>query len=702
MFSSLRSGLTIFTASCLLLCACGGPRLNGTVAGPGTAPASFSVLPPPSALRCADFAPLDLRRLGAEYEHALPNAHVTDGAFTAAFAPDWQQPAGRFSDLAYAIYAFNIADFNLDPNLYVTLALHQNPTDAWIGLANFSRDRWDWFHMPADGAPLPFNQTQHMTVAGGLYAITLFTGTAPWTVDALRVGTVVAPVINAITPESGISGTQVTLQADVSGTAPFDYEWYDLAMGTPSTSSATAPVITLGAPGDYSYRLKVSNAAGSMDISRDFTVLPAPVDHWQHSWGGAGVDRAQAVAVDALGNVYVAGAALGFGSAAAAVTLKYSPVGELLWAKTWDGPSTEALQAAAIDTDGNLVLAGSTFSYGEGQDDVLLLKYAPDGTLLSQYTWGGLYQDAAVGLGFDASGNMYVAGNSASFTPSNKTGALLMKFSSGGSFEWATVWGGQSANEVTYSLAVDTAGNSFIAGSSVTYANQAFLLKCDASGGIVQQAGWQSSLPGASYFKSIALDQGTGDVYLAGDTPDGSLGAALLMRCNSSFNVQWAKTWPGNDIDRGNAVVYSAAGAIYFTGETWSHGPSPSANLFLIALNANGTLRHLIATWGIWDNNDGGTLKAEQGRALAVTASGAPVIVGSCENASAAWQTDTTTLIDVTGTVHVLDAYITPDAQIDGVLGVPAGATDWFISSGYVEDTGVGSENYAVLYGAPW
>jgi hypothetical protein len=88
---------------------------------------------------------------------------------------------------------------------------------------------------------------------------------------------------------------------------------------------------------------------------------------WTHTWGGPSNDYANAVAVDNSGNVYVAGSTASFGAGGTDVLiLKYSPLGTLLWTKTWGGSGNEAANAIAVGPDGFLYVTGSSSSFASG------------------------------------------------------------------------------------------------------------------------------------------------------------------------------------------------------------------------------------------------------------------------------------------------------------------------------------------------
>ncbi len=94
---------------------------------------------------------------------------------------------------------------------------------------------------------------------------------------------------------------------------------------------------------------------------------------WATDLGGTGNTLASGVAVDSAGNVDVAGSFTGtanFGTGNTTVSLTSSggtdaylaqlnATGNLVWAQNWGTTGNDAAQAIAVDTSGNIYLAGS-------------------------------------------------------------------------------------------------------------------------------------------------------------------------------------------------------------------------------------------------------------------------------------------------------------------------------------------------------
>ncbi len=135
--------------------------------------------------------------------------------------------------------------------------------------------------------------------------------------------------------------------------------------------------------------------------------------------------------------------------------------------KTWGGAYDAAGAGVAIDRLGNIYVAGSTDSFNTPQkvgthgyplDSVLLIKYDPSGNLIWERVWnGGYWADGGLGIATDSSGYVYVTGVTDSFGPLTCTSGspncqsshvFLLKFDSAGDLVWQRVWGDSSKGNV--------------------------------------------------------------------------------------------------------------------------------------------------------------------------------------------------------------------------------------------------------------
>jgi hypothetical protein len=649
--------------------------------------------PPPSTLHSASFATMDLVRFGQDFDPLLPHNKVTKFVDHASFLPQYSVPGGTFNKVAYALYHFKVTDFSFDPTVHFSFSMARDYSNAWVALADFTRDRWDWMRIPATGV-VTFDPARHFSTGWDMYVIPLFTGLEYWDLAAIRVGTITPPQINSISPLSGETGKSVKLVADVSGTAPFDYHWTFTGFGLPVESVAESPSVTLSSPGQHLFSLRVTNSAGTAGGGiYTFTVLP-PDPSWQHSMGGAMDDIPHDVAADGNGDVYVVGDSASFGSNGSAVILKYSMTGALTWVKKWDGPFTDTFHAVAIDADGNIIAVGGTDSYGAGHDDLLIVKYAPDGTLLSQQTWGGSGHDTATGIAVDQDGNIYITGWCTSFSAYGNYGVLLEKYDAALAFQWAWVWGSDQ-HDYAEDVAVDSTGNVYVTGLSLTYGGNGIVLKSDPSGTLTAQVTWDYLYPGNKHFYHLAVDAWD-NIFVIGDLPDGDIGNdPVILKYDTALHLAWARQWPGWNDDSGRGIAVDSNGIIYATGATLSHGESIGPDMFLLALDATGNLQSAF-TWGIAAGDTSGAMKYQQGQAVAILPGDDPVVASVCENMHAVWQNAYTSLLEVYGTEGNVIGSLVDNSGISGITGTATGAVDALIT-GYTVDTGYNTKDIGVI-----
>ena len=297
----------------------------------------------------------------------------------------------------------------------------------------------------------------------------------------------------------------------------------------------------------------------------------AGVLQWQKTWGGASGDRAYGVAVDASGNVYVTGYTWSFGAGSFDVfLLKYSSAGVLQWQKTWGGTSDDEGYGVAVDASGNVYVTGYTWSFGAGMYDVFLLKYSSAGVLQWQKTWGGASGDDGSGVAVDASGNVYVTGDTKSFG-AGQGDVFLLKYSSAGVLQWQKTWGG-GGNDIGSGVAVDASGNVYVTGDTKSFgagSDDAFLLKYSSAGVLQWQKTWGGG--GNDIGRGVAVDA-SGKVYVTGytDSFGACQGDVFLLKYSSAGVLQWQKTWGGASGDDGSGVAVDASGKVYVTGYTFS------------------------------------------------------------------------------------------------------------------------------------
>src|SRR5918993_4691394 len=189
---------------------------------------------------------------------------------------------------------------------------------------------------------------------------------------------------------------------------------------------------------------------------------------------GGGGGQADAVAVDAAGNVYAAGyIAEGeiFSTNYDYLVVKFGPDGAQRWAQRYDGPgvNSDFAEQVVVDAAGDVYATG--FSYGADHDyDWATLKFAADGTLRWERRLDapGRSDDRAADMALLPDGNVVVSGVTqpgGEQFPDND--AETVAYDPQGTIAWQARWSDTAAShEIVSDLDVDASGRIAITGTT--------------------------------------------------------------------------------------------------------------------------------------------------------------------------------------------------------------------------------------------
>lgn len=299
----------------------------------------------------------------------------------------------------------------------------------------------------------------------------------------------------------------------------------------------------------------------------------APAFGWANHVGGVNDECGRSIALDAGGNVYVAGtfsATADFDPGPGTFNLtpvggtnvfvtKFSSAGALLWAKNFSGGNFDSRCQIAIDTAGNVLVTGGFSGAADfnpragayplasaGGDDIFISKLDSAGNLIWARSLGGPKDDYGLGIAVDSGGNVYTTGSfqdTADFDPGNDTFNLtssygsqyadifISKLNAAGNFVWAKQMGGY----------LDDYGNSIAIGSD----------------GSVYTTG--------SFQYTADFNPGPDEYYL---TCEGNYNYAdvFVSKLDSEGNFVWARQMGGPEFDCGNSLAVDGHGSVYTTG----------------------------------------------------------------------------------------------------------------------------------------
>jgi hypothetical protein len=363
--------------------------------------------------------------------------------------------------------------------------------------------------------------------------------------------------------------------------------------------------------------------------------------------GGSGDDFPTGITVDATGKAYVTGdtnstdfptttgalqTSNGGGQQDAFVAKLNATGSALVYSTYLGGNDLDVSSGIAVDSSGNAYVTGFTASTnfpttagalqsakGAGGDGfVAKLNAAGTGLVYSTYL-GGSGDDLAEGIAVDAAGDAFVTGTTDSTNFPTTAGALqasnaggddafVSKLNAAGSALVYSTYLGGSGDDVAEGIAVDSAGNAYVTGFTVSTnlpttagalqtssagGDKAFVAKLNAAGtGLVYSTYLGGNGTDVAY--GIAVDA-AGEAYLAGATnstnfpttpgaPQTSFAGATVGQINGDFSgdafvaklnvagtaLVYSTYLGGSNDDLARAIAVDAAGEAYLAGSTMS------------------------------------------------------------------------------------------------------------------------------------
>jgi Immunoglobulin I-set domain./Beta-propeller repeat. len=288
--------------------------------------------------------------------------------------------------------------------------------------------------------------------------------------NALVVGTNGDVFVTGSTFAPGSTNDYLTIAYSAAGVPLWTNRY-----GGPGNGDDQALAIALDSNGHvfvtgYSYS---GSGPGNDFATVAYSVSGVPL--WTNRYNGPGSrdDRANALAVDGSGNVFVTGSSWSttVSSSADYATIAYSAAGAPLWTNRYNGPGNKAdvANAIAVDGAGNVIVTGA--SQGSGTNDYATIKYSGSGIPLwtNRYNGPANLSDVANAVAVDAAGNIFVTGGS-----SINVGGFnyaTIAYSAAGTPLWTNRYHVPSSSDTAVAMASDADGNVFVTGSSAGAGN---------------------------------------------------------------------------------------------------------------------------------------------------------------------------------------------------------------------------------------
>jgi ankyrin repeat protein len=395
---------------------------------------------------------------------------------------------------------------------------------------------------------------------------------------------------------------------------------------------------------------------------------------WAQALAGIDNPDVMAVAVDPQGGIVVAGGSNLMGSGGPSAFLrKYASSGALTWSRSFPGQGKVA--GVATDRQGAIAAVGSfTGSLRIGdvllqsngtRSDIFVARFSPEGNLSWAKSFGGAFYEAATAVAVDATGNLYVTGTyqkDLDFGLGSLNNRLVydvfvVKFDATGHALWNRGFHANGGTETAgLAIAVDGAGDVLVAGrvqgaadfgrgfTTPHHGDDAFVVRMTADGKTLvgRRFGGDDNVDG----RALAVDS-NGDVVLVGSFAgtmnfDGGVASIqsagqtdiFVLALDKTLKFRWVRRLGSTGRDLGRGVVVdgehraivagSFEGELDF-GDRAPVGPGQSDG-FVAAFSGHGE-----PFWAVRIASAG----PDEVRAIALGRAGHPVVAGTFGDAIA-------------------------------------------------------------------
>ncbi len=311
---------------------------------------------------------------------------------------------------------------------------------------------------------------------------------------------------------------------------------------------------------------------------------------WTKTFGGTKYDCGQFVQQTNDNGYIVTGSTKSFGNDTSDVYLiKTDENGDTLWTKFFGGIDEDYGYSVRQTNDSGYVIAGETKSFGAGNFDAYLIKTDKNGDTLWTKTFGGIYDDKGYSMQQTIDSGYIIAGMTWSFGAGDND-VFLIKTDENGDTLWTKTYGG---TEKDYGYCVQQTNDNGYIITGLTWSfgagsDDIYLIKTDENGDTL----WTKTYGGVywEYGKSVEQTNDNGFI-ISGITWSYCIGYGdvYIIKTDENGDTLWTKTFGDSSWDYGRAIHQTNDNGYIIAGETQSFGAG-AGDVYLIKTDENGNV----------------------------------------------------------------------------------------------------------------
>ena len=273
--------------------------------------------------------------------------------------------------------------------------------------------------------------------------------------------------------------------------------------------------------------------------------------------------------------------------------VKLDTQGNIIWTRVIGGQGNHEYGADLVElSDGSIVALGRTGTFGQGGYDLYVVKFTSSGNLVWTRTIGGSADEYPGGITVSSDGNLIIAGSTRSFGAGNYD-CYIVKLDTAGNLIWTRTLGETSADYCRDVVATNDGGCIAVGDgrTTLTSSSDIRIFRLDANGNLV----WDLIVGGSGWEYGFSVTKTLdGNFAVAGSTT--SFGASgedmYLIKVDKSGNLLWGKVISRPDRERANYVTSKPDGGfvlIGFLNQNLGGGVQEYA-ILMVKTDANGNL----------------------------------------------------------------------------------------------------------------
>lgn len=402
---------------------------------------------------------------------------------------------------------------------------------------------------------------------------------------------------------------------------------------------------------------------------------------WIRSYGGSSVDQGSAAKPTPDGGYIITGQTKSFSTGDYDIYVaKLYAAGGIQWQQTYGGSMEEWPWSVITTTDGGYLVHGYSYSFGAGDADWWILKLGSAGDIQWQRAFGGSGFDHAREVKQTTDGGYIVAGSTTSFGSGDQD-AWIMKLSSSGNIQWQKAYG-NTVGDVAYSIAETPDGGYITAGfNGITASTRnAWVAKLDSSGSIQ----WERQYGSVANQYAQQIQPTSDGGYIVGlEDINTSTGHTefVALKLDSNGNIAWQKRYSGGVDDQLWSVQQTTDTGYVFSGNTFSFGAG-SMDIWIVKTDATGNVEWQ-KSYGTPDFEESILItQAPDGGYVLAGNSGEEIVVLKLDGAGeigpgCSWSSDTfgTTTVATLFAVGVSSIVVTTNATVTATTVTPIPVT---------------------------